>query len=269
MATETVNLKLIKPDKTDFYDILEQNDNMDKIDQAIGAKANKTDIPISLPANGGNADTLDGKHVDAFIRLANVTLDGKDLNTDAIEYNSWYGYTAATSHSPITGSYGYICRIKLPYFNWEFDTAYSTGGKMYQRMNINSKGWTSWTLYGDGGNASTLDGATRYDYLQHYRYGDGLDLTDSNYKQPYSADIPDGSVVSLSTPSWYHLIYLPHANENGHGMQIAFPLLTSSLRPQYRISIGTTWQPWRPINDNVSVQSIAPTSPQANDLWIW
>ena len=64
MATETINLKLSKPDKTDFYNVAVQNENMDKIDGAMQEKANKTDIPSipeSMPPNGGNADTVGGK----------------------------------------------------------------------------------------------------------------------------------------------------------------------------------------------------------------
>lgn len=75
MATETTNLKLNKPDKTDFYNIDLVNANMDKIDEAIAGKAgtthkhNKADIsdfPSSLPANGGNADTVGGKTPSEF-----------------------------------------------------------------------------------------------------------------------------------------------------------------------------------------------------------
>ncbi|WP_455714681.1 hypothetical protein [Anaerosporobacter sp.] len=65
----TTNLGLIKPSETEFINIEDINGNMDKIDQAVGEKANKTDIPTipsSLPANGGNADTVGGKLPSAF-----------------------------------------------------------------------------------------------------------------------------------------------------------------------------------------------------------
>lgn len=79
MATETTNLKLNKPDKTDFYNIDLINDNMDKIDKAIGDKANKTDIPTKLPANGGNADTVGGKRVHELSQKAYLVANGVDL----------------------------------------------------------------------------------------------------------------------------------------------------------------------------------------------
>ena len=36
------------------------------INAALNSKANLSDIPTELPANGGNADTVDGKHADDF-----------------------------------------------------------------------------------------------------------------------------------------------------------------------------------------------------------
>lgn len=89
MATETPNLKLSKPETTDFYDVSVQNDNMDKIDQAIAEKADKADIPTSLPANGGNADTVDGKHASDFANAnhshnkADIGLGNVDNTADA------------------------------------------------------------------------------------------------------------------------------------------------------------------------------------------
>ncbi|WP_455715450.1 hypothetical protein [Anaerosporobacter sp.] len=71
MSTTTTNLGLIKPDSTDFYNIADQNNNMDKIDQAVGEKANKTDIPtipsslpnpnkLTIQANGASKGSYDG-----------------------------------------------------------------------------------------------------------------------------------------------------------------------------------------------------------------
>ena len=40
---------------------------------AWSAKADKSDIPASLPADGGNADTLDGKHAEEFMQPVTIT----------------------------------------------------------------------------------------------------------------------------------------------------------------------------------------------------
>lgn len=44
---------------------------------AWNGKADKSDIPTSLPANGGNADTLDGKHAEDFKILTFVDNDAE------------------------------------------------------------------------------------------------------------------------------------------------------------------------------------------------
>lgn len=74
--TETTNLRLKKPDSTDFYNVGDFNDNADIIDAAMSGKAEKSEIPTSLPANGGNADTVDGKHAADFAE-ANHTHDDR------------------------------------------------------------------------------------------------------------------------------------------------------------------------------------------------
>ena len=107
MATETANLKLNKPDKTDFYNIDLVNANMDKIDKAIGEKADKTDIPSipdSLPANGGNADTVGGKLPSAFAPVghthskADVGLGNVD-NTDDANKRVNYANSAGSANN--------------------------------------------------------------------------------------------------------------------------------------------------------------------------
>lgn len=85
----TTDLGLIKPSGTDFINIEDINGNMDKISKAIADKANKTDIPTKLPANGGNADTVDGKHASDFANVshthtkADVGLGNVDNTADA------------------------------------------------------------------------------------------------------------------------------------------------------------------------------------------
>ena len=39
-----------------------------------------TDFPTSLPANGGNADTVDGKHASDFASAAEMTTVQNDIN---------------------------------------------------------------------------------------------------------------------------------------------------------------------------------------------
>lgn len=55
-------------------------DSLDKIGLKAVLEAIKSKIPTSLPANGGNADTVDGKHAENFI-YPRAMLSNVDLNT--------------------------------------------------------------------------------------------------------------------------------------------------------------------------------------------
>ena len=55
-------------------------DSLDKIGLKAVLEAVKGKIPASLPANGGNADTVDGKHAENFI-YPRAMLSNVDLNT--------------------------------------------------------------------------------------------------------------------------------------------------------------------------------------------
>ncbi|ABX43305.1 phage upper tail fiber protein [Lachnoclostridium phytofermentans] len=63
MAKYTEKLNLKKPEPTDFYNIKDFNDNMDKIEEHKHKASDITDLPESLPANGGNADTVNNHTV--------------------------------------------------------------------------------------------------------------------------------------------------------------------------------------------------------------
>lgn len=50
----------------DLNDTLKVYATNESVDTKLGDYAEKSDIPVTLPANGGNADTLDGKHASDF-----------------------------------------------------------------------------------------------------------------------------------------------------------------------------------------------------------
>lgn len=66
------------------------------IKQKISGKADKTDIPTSLPANGGNADTIDGKHAADFAASGHTHDDRYYTET---EINTKLTEKADKSHS--------------------------------------------------------------------------------------------------------------------------------------------------------------------------
>lgn len=72
-------------------------DNLDKfkgkIDEKLGQKANKSEVPQSLPANGGNADTVGGASVvtTAALGLHKMASGTAAANSTNCPPGAWYG----------------------------------------------------------------------------------------------------------------------------------------------------------------------------------
>ena len=114
----TKNYKLKKPSADDFADIGDLNENADAIDAQMKkaedglaaansaitslqtTKADKTEIPTTLPANGGNADTVNGHTVNA-----DVPVDAKFTDTKYM-----HPTTAGNKHIPAGGASGQILK---------------------------------------------------------------------------------------------------------------------------------------------------------------
>ncbi|SHM95034.1 hypothetical protein SAMN02746066_04043 [Anaerosporobacter mobilis DSM 15930] len=123
MATETKNLKLSKPDKTDFYNIDLVNTNMDKIDKAIGEKADKTEITITKTIQavlsgtswvGSAAPYTQTITVDGILSTDNPIVDvilSDLLGTAILEEKAWGNISKIVTHD---GSITAICNKKKP-----------------------------------------------------------------------------------------------------------------------------------------------------------
>lgn len=73
----------------EISDAMAENQTVvEALDAAIGTKANKTDIPTELPANGGNADTLDGKHANEISSNPNLLIN-PDFKIKQRAKNGW------------------------------------------------------------------------------------------------------------------------------------------------------------------------------------
>lgn len=136
--------------------------------------AKKSDIPTKLPANGGNADTVDGKHASEFLQNLSGWASGsvKDLLVSAksgfvfiqntvtdmpADNFYWFGYVHASStHRQLV-----VGNIST---NAMFAISYNSGL-------AEGKRWTAWKNLADGGDALTLNGVAAYEYLQRIRHG--------------------------------------------------------------------------------------------------
>ena len=146
--------------------------------KAWNAKAELSDIPTTLPANGGNADKLDGKHArDFFNNIADLITPESSGKETLAEYIS--SINSSTSNF-YTSSFD-----DLPTNNWRYNvTVYKAGGavyviayralsnsEIYVRCFTSSGEWNGdWTRLNDGGNAATLENHPASDFVLKSEY---------------------------------------------------------------------------------------------------
>lgn len=139
-----------------------------------------TDFPTSLPANGGNADTLDGKHaIDFFNNIAGLISPETSGKATLVEYINTLD--SATSNF-------YASEFDdLPTNNWGYNvTVYKAGGAVYviaykalsnreiyvRNFTVSGEWNGDWTRLNDGGNADTVDDKHASDFVQ--KSGDSM-----------------------------------------------------------------------------------------------
>ena len=126
-------------------------------------KADLSDIPTALPANGGNADTLDGNHAADFMPYIGAVTDLFTVNKTCI-----CKYTSTTLNTPykanLTTSPTGLCIVNyeaginhVVYFvspagTTNFYTAVTANGEIVANK--------SWRKVADNGNAATVNGFT-------------------------------------------------------------------------------------------------------------
>ena len=127
-------------------------DFLDKIGLKAVLEAIKGKIPASLPANGGNADTLDGLHADDFAKSTNPIINGDMI------------FERDSSQQTISAIYSasdmLILRNTTKDASSFCDVMISNDGVRIVNANQNFK-------IGDGGNADTVDGYHAAAFLQN------------------------------------------------------------------------------------------------------
>lgn len=135
---------------------------------AWDGKAEKSDIPTSLPADGGNAETVGGKSADEFVQYIGkiTTSEIVDDPNYPIAYEcsispeiaqeiglsgGWY-HLKYFKH-PDSGDIGWGAQIVLPLNN-------STLKPMYRFARNTSEDWGTWHNFADGGNAASVGAYT-------------------------------------------------------------------------------------------------------------
>lgn len=139
---------------------------------AWNGKAELADIPTTLPANGGNADTLDGKHANDFAQMR-----GDIADCDGAIAFGTYNITPETKNAP-TADYYHLVVEPAANGAWIKQTAVLCNAdapliNSFTRININGT-WSAWSNIADGGNALTAT------YASYANYAGTLANTASN-----------------------------------------------------------------------------------------
>lgn len=219
LGKKTENYELLKPAQEDFYDVDDFNRNADLIDSALKALADKgisleemisslaqvartgsyndlSDKPISLPANGGNADTVDGKHASDFFNIVdNDTFYQTETDINGITETGIYRcakFYQGASHSggadggrnlPDNGDgqgvleviryngSGYIGTNQM----WIHQIYYSPHGTRPWYRFVSGSAVGNWIQLDK--NAETLQGYS-YDDIMDNAYSDSVDIAD-------------------------------------------------------------------------------------------
>lgn len=236
-------------------------------------KAELSDIPTSLPANGGNADTVDGYHESDFTRVVSFGSTSTDLNTTYGEAGrtmiykctKWTNYPSGLANGQGTlivinwqnNNSGIYCR--------QIFTSAGGGTKIFQRtisgtpsnLTVNS-----WTNVADGGNADALDGKHANQMVQWLGKITSVDIAnDPNYAVAYECNLAPTAAVEIGLDSaWYHLKYFRHEDGGtvGWGIQIAIPLTNTTILPKYRCAGNneTSWSTWHNFADGGNADTV-------------
>lgn len=114
-----------------------------------GSYNDLSDTPESLPANGGNADTLSSKSIDYFMHWRNETI----VNPDDVTDIGIYQWSASTTNTIDPIAYGTL--IVSNAFGYKCQIAISVDTSVYIRHKTYDQEWSSWRNIAD---ADTLDG---------------------------------------------------------------------------------------------------------------
>ena len=142
------------------------------LEEELKKYAKKSDIPTKLPADGGNADTVDGKHATDFLQNLGYLNSGSLLNYAFVEKTSGFVFVGnEVTGMPYDSTYWFAsiehttdhCKITA--------TDINTSKTFIDVYNDVLKKWSGWSNAADGGDALTLNGVSAYEYQRRIRHG--------------------------------------------------------------------------------------------------
>lgn len=235
-------------------------------------KAELTDIPTTLPANGGNADTVDGKHASEFSQIIQFvtptdtkTAIGILGKTTTYWCNSWTDYPAEandgqgmiisahyTGEGTTAGTDNLWCRqlFITPHMHY----------KVWQRIIANTT-VGEWTNIADGGNADTLDGKHASDFADNIYKGYPKE---GNCNNATAQGVYTVSNNSTNAPgSDFYTLIVDVAGDGTWIVQNAISAGTESVAYR-RTCINGNWGAWKNIADGGNAATVNGYTVNAN-----
>lgn len=227
---------------------------------AWNGKADLSDIPTSLPANGGNAMTANHQiqhylsngtdvlefaitescpsNVNTKIRIMNCPTCPTNYGYDGQDNDFWYDIYKLDSK--------YIT-IKAYDIRTNFE---------YTKSCLNGN-WSDWIRCSDYGNADTLDGKHASEFIPFLGLiTDVTFLNNAGYAFPYECTVPDSHTADMGLPAWWWHIKYFHNAAGDFGCQMAIPVNNTNLLPCYRTSFAFTWDAWKNFADGGNAASV-------------
>lgn len=167
--------------------------------------------PVSLPADGGNADTLDGKGANVFMQFLGDYRNGSILDT-VLTLDSSAGYIFfgdSCTDTPIDGMY-FFGEVRKYSDLCEIIATDTKTGVVYMNR-YGGRLWTGWKNIADSCDADTVDGLHSTDFSQIIDFGN-----------PETDTKTAIGILRKSTTYWCsHWTDYPSDLKDGQGMIIA------------------------------------------------
>ena len=236
-----------------------------------------TDRPTSLPANGGNADTVDNLHASSFTRAdQSPNVDLNTVNGQGIMACGLNEFATAERHYPIqqagtlfygTAAYNSACQIygTFQYNRWfvrgggTSQTAKTPWAEIWTTVNFNPDNYllktanavsaSKWatartlTLTGSAAGSVSIDGSANVSLsVTNNRLNSNSEMTYGwnglNYFNLAGTAGAAAKINDTPTTAWWHILRFNHGNSAGYYTDLAVPFNDNTLHYK-RVTSGT------------------------------
>ena len=242
------------------------------INAALNSKANLSDIPTTLPANGGNADTVGNKGISQILAVKgyfsgdmdNLKEQGSYIANEATNMPISVGWGTALVYAGGTGS---VVQVFTAYVTSASDLC-----KTYIR-HFTGDLWSTWVNIANGGNADTVGGLHAADLFQK---SEGLRSENMYYdifsttltsdhpcwnKHCFVFGVSDDieselyidNAPEISNQLWYEVFTCGTGNR---AYQIAFGCYTNQRKTFIRYMHDWVWSSWYNVADGGNATSV-------------